>query len=179
MQTPPACPTCPPPPSPRARARARDGSENQRPWPADKVERWPRSATAPASIPPAAGSALPDRRRPLVMCRLCEKSASALFHSARHPASRYVPVIPAGTTLILDGVCPHNGPAPIFNASWDLSGALSLLYGHYGIEANIVTQWMTVEQNGLTVPTNAGPVIYPFGRLYVYHLGRKTVYCTT
>jgi len=26
--------------SPRARARARDGSENQRPWPADKVERW-------------------------------------------------------------------------------------------------------------------------------------------
>jgi hypothetical protein len=24
----------------RARARARGGSENQRPWPADKVERW-------------------------------------------------------------------------------------------------------------------------------------------
>jgi hypothetical protein len=24
----------------RARARARDGSENHRPWPADKVERW-------------------------------------------------------------------------------------------------------------------------------------------
>jgi hypothetical protein len=29
------------PPSTRARARARDGGENQRPWPADKVERWP------------------------------------------------------------------------------------------------------------------------------------------
>jgi len=28
------------PPSTRARARARDGSGNQRPWPADKVERW-------------------------------------------------------------------------------------------------------------------------------------------
>jgi hypothetical protein len=28
------------PPSARARARARGGSENQRPWPADKVERW-------------------------------------------------------------------------------------------------------------------------------------------
>jgi hypothetical protein len=28
------------PPSRRARARARDGGENQRPWPADKVERW-------------------------------------------------------------------------------------------------------------------------------------------
>jgi hypothetical protein len=29
------------PPSTRARARARDGDGNQRPWPADKVERWP------------------------------------------------------------------------------------------------------------------------------------------
>src|ERR1700720_2841802 len=29
------------PPSTRARARARDGAGNQRPWPADKVERWP------------------------------------------------------------------------------------------------------------------------------------------
>jgi|HubBroStandDraft_6_1064221.scaffolds.fasta_scaffold20743_2 hypothetical protein len=28
------------PPSTRARARARDGSGNQKPWPADKVERW-------------------------------------------------------------------------------------------------------------------------------------------
>ena len=28
------------PPSTRARARARGGSENQRPWPADKVQRW-------------------------------------------------------------------------------------------------------------------------------------------
>jgi hypothetical protein len=28
------------PKSTRARARARVGSENQRPWPADKVERW-------------------------------------------------------------------------------------------------------------------------------------------
>src|ERR1700730_7095337 len=27
--------------STRARARARDGAGNQRPWPADKVERWP------------------------------------------------------------------------------------------------------------------------------------------
>ena len=29
------------PPSARARARAREAAGNQRPWPADKVERWP------------------------------------------------------------------------------------------------------------------------------------------
>ena len=86
----------------------------------------------------------------------------------------HVPVIPAGASLILDGVCPYNGPAPVFNATWDLSGALSLAYGRLGVEANIVTQWVTVEQNGLSVPTYADRVIYPFGKLYIYHYGRKT-----
>jgi hypothetical protein len=88
----------------------------------------------------------------------------------------HVPVVPAGTSLIVDGVCPYNGPAPVFNAAWDLSGALSLVYGHDGIEANIVTRSMTVEQNGLAVPTDAGPVVYPFPNLYMYHFGRKTSY---
>jgi hypothetical protein len=88
----------------------------------------------------------------------------------------HVPAIPAGASLILDGVCPYNGPAPIFNATWDLSGALSLVYGRLGVEANIVTQWITVEQNGLSIPTYADRVIYPFGKLYVYHYGRKTRY---
>lgn len=88
----------------------------------------------------------------------------------------HVPVIPVGTSLILDGVCPYNGPAPVFNATWDLSGALSLIYGHTGIEANIVTPWMTVEENGLAVPTGAGSVIYPFGDLFVYHVGHETSY---
>ncbi len=88
----------------------------------------------------------------------------------------HVPAIPAGASLILDGVCPYNGPAPVFNATWDLSGALSLVYGHLGVKANIVTQWMTVKQNGLSIPTYAARVIYPFGKLYVYHYGRKTSY---
>jgi hypothetical protein len=35
------------PPSTRARARARDGGGNQRPWPADKVERWGDRAADP------------------------------------------------------------------------------------------------------------------------------------
>jgi hypothetical protein len=88
----------------------------------------------------------------------------------------HVPAIPAGASLILDGVCPYYGPAPVFNATWDLSGALSLVYGHLGVEANIVTQSITVEQNGLSVPASADRVIYPFGNLYVYHYGRKTNY---
>src|ERR1700730_8165002 len=50
------------PPFARTRARARGGSENQRPWPADKVERWsidrliPYAKNAPASARPHACS---------------------------------------------------------------------------------------------------------------------------
>jgi hypothetical protein len=37
-----------------------------------------------------------------------------------------------------------------------------------------VTQWVTVQQNGLSVPTYEDRVIYAFGKLYIYHYGRKT-----
>jgi hypothetical protein len=88
----------------------------------------------------------------------------------------HIPAIPAGTTLMLDGVCPYNGPAPVFDEPWDLAFALSIYYGHAGIEANIVTRGLTVGPNGLTAPSGMGPTVYPFGQLYVYHFGRKASY---
>jgi hypothetical protein len=86
------------------------------------------------------------------------------------------PAIPAGSTLIMDGVCPYNGPAPVFEAPWDLSAALSILYGHAGIQANIVTRWLRVEPNGLIIPSANGPAVYPFRQLFVYHFGHKVSY---
>ena len=88
----------------------------------------------------------------------------------------HVAEIPAGSSFILDGVCPYNGPAPVFGATWDLSGALSIVYGHDAIAANIVTRSMTAGENGLEVPTEAGLAIYPYSDLYIYHFGRKTSY---
>jgi len=88
----------------------------------------------------------------------------------------HIAALPAGTRLILDGVCPYNGPAPVFEAPWDLSSALSILYGHAGISANIVTRWLRVESGGLIIPSCCGEITYPFGQLLVYHLGRKVSY---
>jgi hypothetical protein len=88
----------------------------------------------------------------------------------------HISAIPAGTTLIMDGVCPYDGPAPVFEASWDLSAALSILYGHAGIGANIVTRSLKVEPNGLIIPSGGRLATYPFGQLFVYHFGRKTSY---
>jgi len=88
----------------------------------------------------------------------------------------HIPAIPSGTTLILDGVCPYNGPAPVFEAPWELSNALSIYYGHAGIVANIVKRGLMVGPNGLTVPSGLGPTIHPFGQLLVYHFARKASY---
>jgi hypothetical protein len=89
---------------------------------------------------------------------------------------RHIPAIPAGTTLILDGICPYNGPSPVFEAPWDLASALSILYGHADIEANTVTRRLRLEPNGLVIPSCCGDVTYPFGPLFVYNFDRKVTY---
>jgi hypothetical protein len=88
----------------------------------------------------------------------------------------HIAEIPAGTTLILDGVCPYIGPAPVFETNWDLAFALTIYYGHPDINANIVSRRLTVGPNGLIARLILGPVIHPFNRLYVYHFGRKETY---
>jgi uncharacterized membrane protein len=59
------------------------------------------------------------------------------------------PDLPPETTLILDGVCPYSGPAIVFDAGWDLAGALRIVYGDYTIRADVVTPNLTVEETGL------------------------------
>ena len=88
----------------------------------------------------------------------------------------HMPEIPAGTTLILDGVCPYIGPAPVFESEWDLAFALMIYYGHADINANIVSRRLTVGSNGLIFQSMFGPVVHPFDELYVYHFGRKESY---
>jgi hypothetical protein len=37
--------------------------------------------------------------------------------------------VPAGSTILLDGVCPYHGPAVVFETHWDVGPALSLALG--------------------------------------------------
>jgi hypothetical protein len=87
-----------------------------------------------------------------------------------------IPEIPAGTTLIMDGVCPYNGPAPVFEGPSGLSAALSIFYGQAIMGANIVTRSLKVEPNGLVIPSGGTLATYPFVQLFVYHFGRKASY---
>jgi hypothetical protein len=85
------------------------------------------------------------------------------------------PIIPNGASFLLDGVCTYNGPAPVFESSWDLTGALALRYGRADISANTITRSTTVGQNGVIFPAQ-GNRTYSFGRLFVYNFERKQSY---
>ena len=83
------------------------------------------------------------------------------------------PDLPPETTLILDGVCPYSGPAIVFDAGWDLAGALRIVYGDYTIRADVVTPNLTVEETGLKASLYGGLLVseYPYRRMLLYHAG--------
>ena len=78
---------------------------------------------------------------------------------------REFPTLDAGTRFILDGVCPYVGPAVVFESSWDLQGALRLLYRDDTISANVVKPGLALNERGLTSS------IYGFQDHYSYGEG--------
>jgi hypothetical protein len=80
--------------------------------------------------------------------------------------------LPAQSTVMLDNVCPYHGPAVIFEAPWDVSGALSLAAGK-PIRGDAVSPRMSLQRNGLATSIYGDRAFYPYGRdLYVYDPAR-------
>ena len=93
---------------------------------------------------------------------------------------REFPTLDAGTRFILDGVCPYVGPAVVFESSWDLQGALRLLYRDDTISANVVKPGLALNERGLTSSIYGFQDHYSYGEgLLVYHFDRKMVYPLT
>jgi hypothetical protein len=87
------------------------------------------------------------------------------------------PVLPPRTTLILDGVCPYIGPAIVFEANWDLKGALRLMYRESSLEADVATDKMSVEPLELVKTLYGDASRYPFtDGLLVYDQRSRTVH---
>jgi hypothetical protein len=62
------------------------------------------------------------------------------------------PGAPPGRTVLLDGVCPYVGAAPVFESSWDFAGALSLRYRTAtSLFGDVVSPKLAVKPNGLQV----------------------------
>jgi hypothetical protein len=106
--------------------------------------------------------------------------ASDLQRSILADIQRQQPLLPPGSTLILDGVCPYVGPAIVFESSWDLRGALRLMYRDSSIEADVATRRMVVAPQELSTEVYSVVYRYPFrDGLLVYDHQRGRVYPLT
>ena len=72
------------------------------------------------------------------------------------------PSLAAPRTLILDGVCPYVGPAPVLHTDYDLAGMLALAYGDPALRANVVSHRLAVRHDGLATEKYGHQDIYPF-----------------
>jgi hypothetical protein len=83
---------------------------------------------------------------------------------------RDLPDLQPGSTVVLAGVCPYHGPAIVFDAPWDLAGALQLRRGDPTLSADVATPRLQPTAVGLE-STSYGAVMttYPYGeRLLLY-----------
>ena len=79
------------------------------------------------------------------------------------------PTLAPESALILDGVCPYIGPAIVFEADWDLAGALQVMYGDSTLKANVLTPRFRLEADALSFSIYGQWTKYPYSsRLLVY-----------
>jgi hypothetical protein len=77
--------------------------------------------------------------------------------------------LPRGSTVLLKGACPYVGPAIVFEAHWDLTGALQIATGDSQLQADVVVldPGRVVDDGIHTVIYGSNRRLYPFGsRLY-------------
>jgi hypothetical protein len=60
-----------------------------------------------------------------------------------------VPKMEHGTDFILHRVCPYIGPAIVFESTWDLAGALRIVYRDGTIRADVTALDFNIEEDGL------------------------------
>lgn len=93
---------------------------------------------------------------------------------------RRFPTLPRHSTLLLDGVCPYVGPAVVFEANWDLAGALQTLYRDLTLKADIVTPRLTVTDDAIVTTIYERPTSYPYGpELLIYRADTGEVHSLT
>lgn len=121
----------------------------------------------------------------LCLCGFLIINATANFWAAAYTEERLVladiraniTTLPAGSTLILDGVCPYIGPGIVFESHWDLAGALQIIYNEPKLRADVVTPKMKVGEDRLTTSMYGTTIDYQYGNnLLLYDFRHKVVH---
>ena len=88
--------------------------------------------------------------------------------------SSHLPTKNPKEPFVLDGVCPYVGPAIVLESSWDLQGALQMLYRDRTLRATVTARNLALNTHGLTSSIYGLETHYPYGeRLLIYDLARK------
>ena len=101
--------------------------------------------------------------------------------TVEHDVESHVGSLPPRTTLLLGGICPYNGPAIIFEADWDLSGALRLHSGDRTLSADVLRpRFYKVTDYAIITTLYEGEDEYDFApNLVLYDFARKTTSALT
>ena len=86
-----------------------------------------------------------------------------------------LPELPENTNLIIDGICPYNGPAIIFECSWDMGGALRIAYSDTTIQGDVVAPDLQVTDEGIVTSIYETDYFYPYNIL-IYNFNEKDVF---
>lgn len=136
------------------------------------------------------GTLVPARRRLiastlialLCVCELLATGTIATFWASAADRQRVVltsiqrdiPVLPAHSVLLLDGVCPYIGPGIVFEGGGDMGGALQLLYHDATLRGDVVTPHLRVHLDGIETVIYGRSRYYPYGsNLKVYDFRRR------
>jgi hypothetical protein len=102
-------------------------------------------------------------------------SASSKGNAVIYDVKSAFPAFPRNGTIIVDGICPYFGPAPVFEASWDLKGALEIFYKEK-VNADIVTPRLKVTDTAIKTQIYTFETFYPYENLYIYNYKNKKAY---
>jgi hypothetical protein len=105
--------------------------------------------------------------------------ASFWVHAAREQDAvvgallRHVPAPAGRTVMLLDGVCPFHGPAPVFVTSWDVTGMLHRVYGDRSVRGDVLKPTSELLPDGVrTILFDDVINVYGYGeRLIAFHVG--------
>ena len=99
--------------------------------------------------------------------------ASRLQNRILASAKRDLASVPTGSTVILDRVCPYQGPGVVFETWWDTGPALSLAMGRK-IDGDVISERAKITPRGLVTSIYGEAREYPYGDvLYLYDPSSK------
>jgi hypothetical protein len=76
-------------------------------------------------------------------------SAASEQYRVIERAHQHFPTLAAGTTLLLDGICPYVGPAPVFTSESDVSSMLHLAYGDPTLHGGVMSHNARLTDDGI------------------------------